>query len=328
MDTNSLSPLRVGAETATVLREAYHKIRALPRGDHYALYDYVRAVAAKIARYDSFYIGFLHGANRVRYPYGYEGGKYDDPVSHTYGRHGQTAWLLKHRVTYRFAYDGGAVLNAGVMFGDTGQRSADAVTVPLCRVDQAGAQKIFGMLSVHSYQTDAFDNNAVRALEWLADLLARVLSRDSEDREALRRLPAGDKAAYPITSDHIVEYLSSRIAAVRGIAEQARVELNLTDERALPHLTAIMGVCEQIQSELMEMALDIDDGPEQRFLALTAVEQEVALQLANGLDNERLAAELGRSPHTIKTHLRSIFRKYAMRSRLQVAEDVRRHLAR
>jgi DNA-binding CsgD family transcriptional regulator len=78
----------------------------------------------------------------------------------------------------------------------------------------------------------------------------------------------------------------------------------------------------------MEMTLDIDDGPERRFLSLTPVEQEIALQLADGVDNERIAAESGRSPHTVKTHLRSIFRKYGMGTRGEVAEDVRRHLAR
>ncbi|WIX91321.1 hypothetical protein [Amycolatopsis sp. DG1A-15b] len=52
---------------------------------------------------------------------------------HSFGANGPTAWLLKHRQTYRFSYDNGAVLNAGVSFGDVHRRSADAVTVPLFR---------------------------------------------------------------------------------------------------------------------------------------------------------------------------------------------------
>lgn len=51
--------VRVDAGTALVLREAYHKIQALPRGNHYALYDYVRGVAAKVAPVDTFFVGFL-----------------------------------------------------------------------------------------------------------------------------------------------------------------------------------------------------------------------------------------------------------------------------
>ncbi|TCC16619.1 hypothetical protein [Kribbella speibonae] len=62
--------LRVDAGTALVLREAYHKTQALPRGNHYALYDYVRGVVAKVAPMDAFFVRFLQGSDRVRYPYG------------------------------------------------------------------------------------------------------------------------------------------------------------------------------------------------------------------------------------------------------------------
>ncbi len=110
MESDKPAPLRVDAETAIILREAYHKIQSLYRGDHYGLYDYVRAVVSKIARVDTFYVGFLHGTNRVRYPYGYDSGQYLDPDTHNFGPNGQTAWLLKHRHTYRLAYDNGAVL--------------------------------------------------------------------------------------------------------------------------------------------------------------------------------------------------------------------------
>ena len=116
--------VRVDAGTALVLREAYHKIQALPRGNHYALYDYVRGVAAKVAPVDTFFVGFLQGTNRVRYPYGYEDGKYDDPSSHIFGPSGPTAWLLRKRQTYRFGYDNGAVLNAGIPCGDVTRQSA------------------------------------------------------------------------------------------------------------------------------------------------------------------------------------------------------------
>ncbi|WP_237047742.1 response regulator transcription factor [Lentzea guizhouensis] len=307
-----------------MLREAYHKIGVLAKGNHYAVYDYLRAALTKITPVDCLYVGILQGANRVRYPYGFDSGAYDDPAVHTYGPHGQTAWLLKHRVTYRYAYDNGAVLHAGVMCGDTSRRSADAITAPMLRPDRDGNSQVFGMVSVQSYAPDAFDDNTVRALEWLTDLLARLLRRDADDREALRLLPAGDSTTHPVTADHIVEHLGSRVAEVRAMAEQAR-----RDPADSAHqLALIVRACEQLQSELIEMTLDLDDGPEQRFLALTPVEQEVALHLAEGHDNDQLAAELGRSPHTVRTHLRAIFRKYGMATRHLVAEDVCKYVAR
>ena len=319
--------LRVDAATAIVLREAFHKIEANYHNDHYGLYDYARAVMGKIVPLDHFYVGFFHGANRVRYPYGYDNGRYADPASHTYGPHGQAAWLLKHRQTYRRHYDNGATLNAGVASGDTSRPSADAVTTPMFRPTEDGSGRVFGMLSMQSYQPDAFDDNSVRAFEWLAEVVARVLTREAEDVKALRLLPADDADnPHPLTSDHMVEYLSSRVADVRQRAETALAEPDL--ERARLAVRGMVVTCEQIQSELIELTLRTDQGPEDRFLALTKAEQGVAVLLGSGLANEQLATELGISPHTVKTHIRNILAKYGVSSRAGVAEDVRRHLAR
>ncbi|MFI5690836.1 LuxR C-terminal-related transcriptional regulator [Kribbella sp. NPDC051586] len=315
--------LRLDAETAIILREAFHKIEALYRSDHHGLYDYVRGVACKLARVDTFYVGFLQGSNRVRYPYGYDGGKFDDPATHTYGPNGQTAWLLKHRQTYRFAYDNGAVLNAGVPCGDTSKQSADAVTVPLFR----HAGQLHGMISMQSYQPDSYDDNAVRAFEWLAEMVARVLNREVEDRDALRLLPAGADTPDALTSDHVMEYLSNRIASLRTTAAEA-LEAGEMAEAVRVHLEGLIRSAEQTQSELIEMMLDVDEGPERRFTALTRAQQGVALLLVEGYDNDQLATELGISLNTVKSHLSTILRKYEMDSRVQVADDVRRYLAR
>jgi DNA-binding NarL/FixJ family response regulator len=318
--------LRVDAETTLILREAFHKIDAYYRGDHYGLYDYARAVMSKIVPLDHFYIGFFHGANRVRYPYGYDGGMYTDPASHIYGPRGQAAWLLKHRQTYRMQYDSGAALNSGVASGDTSRASADAVTTPLFRRGRDGAPAVFGMMSMQSYRPDTFDDNAVRAFEWLADLVARVLTKEAEDLDALRRLPAdvGD-APQLVTADHIVELLSSRVADVRQRAQDA---LAAPDAALREALQRIVTDCQQLQSDLVELTLDIDNGPEERFRSLTAAEQGVAVLLGSDLPNDGIARELGISPHTVKSHVRNILAKYRMAGRGAVAEDVRKHLAR
>ena len=320
--------VRVDAGTALVLREAYHKIQALPRGNHYALYDYVRGVAAKVAPVDTFFVGFLQGADRVRYPYGYEDGKYDDPASHIFGPSGPTAWLLRKRQTYRFAYDNGATLNAGIPCGDVTRQSQDGVLVPMFRRTKDGHDHLFGMMAAYSYQPEVYDDNAVRALEWLAGVLAMVLTREAEDRDALRVLPAGDDTPNLLTSDHVMEYLSNRIAVLRGLAERALDEPAAGDEPLNRYLKGIIRTAEQTQSELIEMMLEVDEGPERRFLSLTDAQQRVALLLVQGLDNEALAAELGVRLPTVKSHLGVILRKYGMESRVQVAHDVRRYLAR
>ena len=326
-DGSSRPPrLRVDAETTLVLREAFHKIDANYRNDHYGLYDYARAVMSKIVALDHFYIGFFHGANRVRYPYGYDGGMYTDPASHIYGPHGQAAWLLKHRQTYRMQYDNGAALNAGVASGDTSRASADAVTTPLFR-RRGDEPVVFGMMSMQSYRPDTFDDNSVRAFEWLAELVARVLTKEAEDLDALRRLPADvEDAPQPVTADHIVELLSSRVADVRQRAQDALAAPDPASAREALH--RIVTDCQQLQSDLVELTLDIDQGPEERFRSLTAAEQGVAVLLGGNLPNDEIARELGVSTHTVKTHVRNILGKYRMSGRAAVAEDVRKHLAR
>jgi DNA-binding NarL/FixJ family response regulator len=94
------------------------------------------------------------------------------------------------------------------------------------------------------------------------------------------------------------------------------------------HLNRLVRATEQIQSELVEMMLDSDNGPELRYATLTRAQQGVAVLLADGLDNDQLAAELGISLNTVKTHLSAILRKYAMATRAQVADDIRKYLSR
>jgi len=327
VEADKPAPLRVDAETAIILREAYHKIEALFRSDHYGLYDYVRVVAGKIAHVDAFFVGFLQGTSRVRYPYGHDDGQYVDPDTHNFGPDGQTAWLIKHRQTYRFAYDNGAALHAGIPLGAPGRRSQDAVTVPIFRPAKDGPDQLFGMLSMQSYTPRSYDDNAVRAFEWLCEVVERVLTREGEDRESLRRLPAGDVGPNLLTSDHVMEYLTHRVASIREIATEALDEPD-TGAAVHAHLDRIVDVAEHIQSELIEMLMETDEGPERRFRGLTKAQQTVAVLLADGLDNDQLAAELGVSLNTVKTHLSAILRKYGFHSRSQVADDVRKYLAR
>jgi DNA-binding CsgD family transcriptional regulator len=327
VESDKAAPLRVDAETAIILREAYHKIEALFRSDHYGLYDYVRVVAGKVARVDAFFVGFLQGSSRVRYPYGYDVGHYVSPDTHNFGPNGQTAWVLKHRQTYRFGYDNGFALHAGVPVGDLGRRSEDAVTVPIFRPTKDGPDQLFGMLSMQSYEPGAYDDNAVRAFEWLGAVVQRVLTREGEDRDALRRLPAGDVGPNLLTSDHVMEYLTHRVASIREIAAEAENEPEVS-AAVRTHLERIIDATEHIQSELIEMLMETDEGPERRFTSLTKAQQAVAILLADGLDNDQLAAELGVSLNTVKTHLSAILRKYGLRSRDQVSDDVRKYLAR
>lgn len=62
--------------------------------------------------------------------------------------------------------------------------------------------------------------------------------------------------------------------------------------------------------------------PAHPWASLTATEQAVAEHVAQGLTNAEVAARLFLSPHTIDYHLRQVFRKLDVRSRVQLTRAV------
>jgi DNA-binding CsgD family transcriptional regulator len=59
-----------------------------------------------------------------------------------------------------------------------------------------------------------------------------------------------------------------------------------------------------------------------RWAMLTAAERRVAAQVANGLTNRETASALFISVHTVDYHLRQLFRKLDLRSRVELARLV------
>ena len=320
------TPSRISAATTATLNEAYHKITNQFRGTefHYDLYDYLRMVMCQITPLDTFYVGLLHGGDTVCYPYGWEGAEFSSPVYYRFTPQGQTAWLLRNKKTYRYAYDNGASLNAGVRCGDVTRASADAMTV---RLLHPSSRNLIGMMSAQSYTPHTFDQNAVRSFEWLADLTSLSLTRDQENLDLISQLQtAGDIGAHTLTSGHVLEYLSWRFSSLREIAAKALADENAPTAELRAAILSVSDLCARSQSELLEMSLRADSGPHDRFLTLTPVEQEIGARLINGASNQDLVDELGVSINTVKSHIRSILKKYGMSDRSQVAADIRRHL--
>jgi DNA-binding NarL/FixJ family response regulator len=61
--------------------------------------------------------------------------------------------------------------------------------------------------------------------------------------------------------------------------------------------------------------------------SLTGRELQVARLIVDRNTNPEIAARLFLSPKTVETHIRNIFRKLGVTSRIQVARDVERHEA-
>ncbi|MEV4053568.1 helix-turn-helix transcriptional regulator [Amycolatopsis sp. NPDC049688] len=66
----------------------------------------------------------------------------------------------------------------------------------------------------------------------------------------------------------------------------------------------------------------------QEHKQLTPPERDVAALVSEGLTNQQVATRLHRSPHTVNFHLRNIFRKLDVRSRVELAAYVHRRLPR
>jgi len=69
------------------------------------------------------------------------------------------------------------------------------------------------------------------------------------------------------------------------------------------------------------------DEPSARVPTLTQRERQILSLLADGLGNKQIAAQLGISPSTVKTHVELLFEKLGVTSRAEaVAVSVRRGL--
>jgi DNA-binding CsgD family transcriptional regulator len=67
--------------------------------------------------------------------------------------------------------------------------------------------------------------------------------------------------------------------------------------------------------------------PQTGWSALTATELRVVELISAGHTNRSAAGELGVSPNTVNTHLRAVFRKLNVKSRVQLTIAHREHLA-
>lgn len=88
-------------------------------------------------------------------------------------------------------------------------------------------------------------------------------------------------------------------------------------------------------ADVLLVARDVDDSStrddvnvvDQTAASLTNREREILALLADGLGNKQIAARLGISPNTVKTHLELLFEKIGVSSRAEaVATGVRRGL--
>lgn len=124
----------------------------------------------------------------------------------------------------------------------------------------------------------------------------------------------------------------------RGIGDQAQMCLEARDGAHLYVAIARVGSDEPISSRSMEIAQRIavliqrcwntahQDMP--RWVRELSPRRRRVLELvADGLDDHQIAAELGVKYHTVRAHLKDLFREANVRSRLHLIQAIRLHKA-
>ena len=85
------------------------------------------------------------------------------------------------------------------------------------------------------------------------------------------------------------------------------------------NLAEMNRLCLFVSSRLSEF------GPQPRLQSLTDREKEIALLASQGFSNASIASDLVVSEHTVKQHLKGVFRKLEIRSRSELAWLLRGH---
>ncbi len=92
------------------------------------------------------------------------------------------------------------------------------------------------------------------------------------------------------------------LSAIRAIADGDAVVAPSATRRLLEHVANSLP--------------DVSTGPDRRLQVLTAREQEVLVQIANGLSNSEIADHLFMAESTVKTHVGSLLSKLQCRDRV------------
>ena len=176
-----------------------------------------------------------------------------------------------------------------------------------------------------------------RPWEWLARGLAIVLERERADaarQEALR----GPEELVPepmLRPDNIVNQMLDKMAVIRRRGEAV---LALVDSPRPDLVRVVEELCEECrrrQTETIELFLDSLLTGDTPLSQLSNQERNVVALLAEGFaasprgyTNGQLADRLGLAEDTVKTHLRSVFRKLGVSGRTGVVALAKPYLHR
>jgi DNA-binding NarL/FixJ family response regulator len=291
-------------------------------GDRHALYNYWRVSMSKICPVDAFFVGFFVDEDYIAFPYTFDGREYEWPARHTYSGNGVTAWIREHKRPYTYAFDNGLMLNRGVSFGDVSRLSADAMTVPILRVEDTS---VIGVASCQTYEPDSYTAEHVAAFEWTAAVVAALLTRERDALAEIRRLEieAGLSPDADITVGGVIDEVVLKIRDLGAKISPLAAEAPMTDAHRRKLAREALEFCERIQTETMEILLRPSASGRDLLDTLTERERKVAYLIAEGLNDQEIAERLSISFATVKTHGSRIRAKFGVRQRAGIVAKLR-----
>ena len=305
------------------LRAADRWLRASERDAHAARYAVCRTAFSALTRVDSFYIGFFRGEDTVFIPYIYDHDQFLRPSIGRYGKRGVSHWIRSSKRPYVYSEDGGRLLTNAIPFGNTDEVSLDAVVVPLI---DAVSGDVAGLMSAQSLQPRVYDDEAIRALDWLARALMHSFARDAAAQDELDLYaiyPQLDTSGVRDETD-LIDELSSRVNKLhRAIRDLAQLAAGVGGELARA-AHDVQQLSETLQIEIGDLFGEFSgqsgraDAPDPAA-GLTAREREIASLIAqDGASNAELARRLHISEKTVKTHVGHVLRKLGVSQRAAI----------
>jgi len=213
---------------------------------------------------------------------------------------------------------GGADLG-DVLPADRPAAAADLVEAQLARGDVAAAERVLAHGEAAAARAGSAWAAAAIGVARAAVLLARGRPVDAVAAAAAARESAVD-APLRLALARLAEGRALAAASERGAARAALLEA----ESALGRFGAERRRSEaarelrRLGHRVLRPARDSTAGP------LTAREREIAELIAAGRTNREVAEQLVLSPRTIEAHLRNVYGKLGVRSRVELAREVGR----
>ena len=248
---------------------------------------------------------------------------------HDFHRAAQPGWCLGAALTAAGNAERGeaAMLEA---FGGAAMPRVIPAERPAAAADLVEAQLAAGELAAAN-ETLRYGVAAAgeAGTAWAAATIARaraaVLLTEGQADEAVAAADEAVEAATPfavalarLAQGRALAATGDRAAAIAALSE---AEAMLDGFGALRRRDEAVRELRKLGHRVVRAARDGTDGP---FGALTAREREIAQLVASGRTNREVAEQLVLSAKTIEAHLRNIYAKLGVRSRVELAREAER----